>query len=81
MARNRMAERTKAGLEAARRKGRIGGRQRAMTDDKIAEAKKLLSDGASYQDVSGVLGGLRKTLYRWMPASEPMDELATGSGS
>ena len=45
MERELIAERTKAGLEAARKRGRVGGRPRAMTESKVKAAKKLLTDG------------------------------------
>ncbi|MCK4579549.1 MAG: recombinase family protein [Candidatus Marinimicrobia bacterium] len=37
-------ERTKAGLEAARARGHIGGRPRLLTNDKVEMARKLLSN-------------------------------------
>jgi len=43
MERELVAERTKAGLAAARAQGRIGGRKRKMTQSKIESAKKLLA--------------------------------------
>ena len=42
---DRFAERTKAGLDAARKRGRMVGRKRRMTPSKIASAKQLLSRG------------------------------------
>ena len=69
MERELMAERTKAGLEAARRQGRTGGRKRKMTDSKIESARKLLAAGATPHDVADDLGVSVPTLYRWVPAS------------
>ncbi len=63
------AERTKAGLAAAKAKGRIGGRKRKMTVSKVESAKKLLSSGVSPRDVAQNLGVSIPTLYRWIPAS------------
>ena len=60
----------RAGLEAARRQGRTGGRKRKMTDSKIAVAKRLLQDGVSAREVAVNLGVSIPTLYRWLPASE-----------
>lgn len=68
MERELMLERTKAGLDAARLKGRIGGRKRKMTDSKIISAKKLLEAGALPRDVAKDLGVSIATLYRWIPA-------------
>ena len=63
-------ERTRAGLDAARRQGRTGGRKRKMTDSKIASAKRLLQDGAPPREVAKDLGVSIPTLYRWLPASQ-----------
>ena len=65
-----LIERTNAGLEAARKLGRIGGRKRIMTDSKIQAAKRLLADGMSPKDVARDLGVSVPTLYRWLPASK-----------
>jgi len=70
MERELIVERTRAGLEAARRLGRKGGRKRRMTDSKIESAKKLLASGVPPRDVAKDLGVSVPTLYRWVPASE-----------
>ncbi len=70
MERELMVERTCAGLEAARKLGRVGGRKRAMTDSKIQSAKRLLAEGIPSKDVARDLGVSVPTLYRWLPASE-----------
>ena len=70
MERDLTAERTRAGLEAARRQGRTGGRKRKMTDSKIATAKLLLRDGVPPRKVAKDLGVSIPTLYRWVPATE-----------
>ncbi|WP_459208454.1 helix-turn-helix domain-containing protein [Francisella adeliensis] len=70
MGRELIVERTQAGLQAARLKGRKGGRPRKMTKRKIESAKKLLIDGVSPKDVAEDLGISVPTLYRWIPASE-----------
>lgn len=69
MERELIAERTRAGLIAAKKLGRVGGRKRQMTDSKIASAKKLLEGGAVPKDVAKDLGVSVPTLYRWLPAS------------
>ena len=63
-----IVERTCAGLEAARRLGRNGGRKRQMTDSKMESAKKLLANGVLPRDVAKNLGVSIPTLYRWIPA-------------
>jgi DNA invertase Pin-like site-specific DNA recombinase len=45
MERELIMERTRAGLQAARRQGRVGGRKRQMTDSKVQAARKLLAGG------------------------------------
>jgi DNA invertase Pin-like site-specific DNA recombinase len=66
----RLMERTRAGLEAARKRGRVGGRKRSMTAGKLEAAKKLLSEGMPPRDIAQSLGVSVPTLYRWCPASE-----------
>ena len=70
MERELIAERTKAGLAAAKVQGRIGGRKRKMTTSKIESAKKLLASGSLPKDVARNLGISIPTLYRWIPASD-----------
>lgn len=69
MERELTLERTKAGLVAARKLGRIGGRRRIMTDSKIKSAKKLLASGQAPKDVAQDLGISVATLYRWIPSA------------
>ena len=70
MERDLTVERTRAGLEAARRQGRTGGRKRKMADSKMAVAKRLLQNGVSAREVAKNLGVSIPTLYRWLPASQ-----------
>ena len=69
MARELLAERTRAGLDVARRWGRAGGRNRRMTPGKVESARKLLKSGMSPRDVALNLGVSIPTLYRWIPAA------------
>jgi DNA invertase Pin-like site-specific DNA recombinase len=69
MERELISERTKAGLDAARKRGRMVGRKRRMTSSKIESAKQLLGGGMSPREVANNLGVSIPTLYRWMPAS------------
>ena len=69
MERELTVERTRAGLEVARKLGRKGGRKLKMTESKIESAKKLLSSGIPPKDVARNLGVSVPTLYRWIPAS------------
>ena len=70
MERELIVERTKAGLEAAKKLGRRGGRKRKMTDSKLSAATKLLENGVLPKDVANNLGISIATLYRWIPAGE-----------
>jgi DNA invertase Pin-like site-specific DNA recombinase len=69
MERELLAERTKAGLAAAKAKGKLGGRKRTMTKSKLKSAKKLLTAGIPAKEVAKNLGVSIPTLYRWVPAS------------
>ena len=69
MERELIAERTRAGLEAARRRGRVGGRRRRMTEKKVNAARKLFAIGTPPGEVAESLGVSVPTLYRWLPAS------------
>jgi len=69
MERELLIERTMAGLDAARRQGRYGGRPRAFDDEGKARAIKMLTEGYSYRDMSEELGVSVQTLYRYFPAA------------
>ena len=69
MERELIVERTRAGLAAAKQRGRIGGRKRRMTDSKIESAKQLLANGIPPKEVASNLSISVPTLYRWIPAS------------
>ncbi len=69
MERELIVERTRAGLAAARKLGRVGGRKRRMTESKIKAAHRLLAGGTLPRDVAENLGISIPTLYRWLPAS------------
>lgn len=70
MERELIIERTKAGLQAARRQGKVGGRKRVMTDSKIEAARKLLAAGTSSREVAATLGVSVPTVYRWLPTTK-----------
>lgn len=70
MERKLLIERTKSGLDVAKKRGRVGGRKRSMTPSKVEAAEKLLAEGMLPRDVAHHLGVSILTLYRWCPASE-----------
>lgn len=60
-------ERTYAGLQAARARGRQGGRPRALSFSQIAMAKKLHDDkNNSIADICKTLSIKRATLYKYL---------------
>lgn len=67
--RDLVIERTQAGLQAARAKGRVGGRPRRMTDDKINAVRELLANGTAVKDAAAAVGVSVPTLYRWLPGA------------
>lgn len=61
-------ERTKAGLEAARARGKTGGRPPALTDEDLAVAKAMLVDpDITMVQVAKRLNVSPSTLYRYLP--------------
>jgi DNA invertase Pin-like site-specific DNA recombinase len=64
MERDLIRERTRAGLDAAKSRGRTGGRRKVMDTGKMDAARKLLDAGTSATDVAKTLGIGRATLYR-----------------
>jgi len=61
-------ERTRAGLEAARARGRKGGRPPAMTERDLQMAKTLLANPEiTVEEVARKLGVAPSTLYRHLP--------------
>jgi DNA invertase Pin-like site-specific DNA recombinase len=62
--RQRLRERTKAGMEAARRRGKSVGRPRALTAEKLAMAHRLLSQGKGRVLVARMIGVGAATLRR-----------------
>jgi len=73
MERELTVERTRVGLEAARKLGRKGGRPRKMTNSKTEAARKLLAGGGVPRDMAKNLGVSVATLYRWLPATRKYD--------
>lgn len=68
MERELIKERTRAGLRAARARGRMGGRKPKMDASKIESAKTLLDSGMTGQEIANNLGVSRATLYRAIAA-------------
>lgn len=69
MERELIRERTRAGLNAARARGRLGGRPSKMNAAKLDAARRWLEGGMPVNDVASHLGVSRATLYRALAAS------------
>ncbi|XHX79506.1 MAG: recombinase family protein [Stenomitos frigidus ULC029] len=80
--RNLIRERTQAGLQAARARGRKGGRQQKLTPQQIDMGRSLAADPKrSVSSICKHLGISRPTYYRYIhaPKTEPTSVLATSS--
>jgi DNA invertase Pin-like site-specific DNA recombinase len=62
--RDLIVERTKAGMQAARRRGKHLGRPRKLDGDQLNHAKDLISQGRSRNEVARLLKVDPATLYR-----------------
>jgi len=72
-----IVENTRAGLAAARKRGRRGGRPLSMTEDKIRTAESMIKDTENYPFISDIIKQLeigRTTFYRHFPP-ERINEL------
>lgn len=66
--RGMVRERTRAGLDAARARGRVGGRPRALNTTDLEAAKTLLlNPEITVEQVAARLGVAASTLYRYLP--------------
>lgn len=64
MERRLISERTHAGLEAARARGRVGGRPTVMTSEKMQAARTLHTSGATVTAIAATSGVGRATVTR-----------------
>lgn len=63
--RERISERTKEGLEAARKRGRVGGRPPALSADQRAEVRRMREeDGKSLPEIARLFGVSVPTVRR-----------------
>ncbi|HBR1090041.1 TPA: Hin recombinase, partial [Klebsiella pneumoniae] len=49
--------------------GRVGGRRRVMTEEVVERCRRMLSTGATRQQVADVIGVDVKTIYKYLPAT------------
>ncbi|EFC5153513.1 recombinase family protein [Escherichia coli] len=70
-----IVERTKAGLKAARARGRKGGRKQKLTDKQIKLAKLMLQDpSVQKSDVAKHFNISRPTLNRYLDAAPDLEQ-------
>ena len=73
-------ERTQAGLQAARARGRTGGRPKALTPDQQALAVKLYDEKQhTVAQICRMLGISKPTLYKYLAAGKEMGQGRMGS--
>ena len=63
-----ISERTKAGLDAAKARGRKGGRRPSMTPAQIDAAREMQTKGKTLEDIAAVLKVSRSSVYRHLKA-------------
>jgi len=61
-----LIERTRAGLDAARARGRVGGRPTVVSSDKLEAARSLIRSGVSVTAAARAVHVSRSSLYRWL---------------
>ncbi len=68
-----ISQRTKAGLAAARKRGRVGGRPPALNESDKQAAKAMLRDGKlTVQEIADKLGVSFATFYRYFPKARSL---------
>ena len=68
-------ERTKAGLTAARARGRKGGRKPALTEEQIEQARALMNNPKlKIKSIIKTLGVSKATLYKYVPMGKAVGE-------
>jgi DNA invertase Pin-like site-specific DNA recombinase len=72
--RSLIKERVEAGLEAARRRGRYGGRPRRLDAEKIDAARALIANGTNLTATARSLGIPRSTLVDALARTEDAQE-------
>ena len=65
-----LIERTRAGLDAARALGRVGGRPTVVSSDKLEAARSLIGSGVSVMAAARAVNISRSSLYRGLARTE-----------
>ena len=63
-----LRERTMAGLEAARARGRVGGAKAKLSPAQAKEVKTMFAAGRRPREIMELFGISRATLYRYVDA-------------
>jgi DNA invertase Pin-like site-specific DNA recombinase len=71
-------ERTRAGLAAARARGRVGGRPRILAAERLEMARAALASGQSARQVARALGVSERTIRRYCRPSSSGNDGRTG---
>ena len=79
MERRLLSERTHAGLDAARARGRVGGRPTVMTPERIETARKLREDGVPVTQIARTFGVGRATVTRALAAAASTSSRSSAS--
>lgn len=76
-------ENTMRGLAHAKAQGRVGGRPSKMTPEKVAQARRMRADGASFDRIAAVLSVGKSTVARALARAEdePEHQEAVGAPS
>lgn len=69
MERDILAERVRDGLEAARRRGRVGGRPQALSPAQKTEVRRLIHEGRSVKEVAALFTTSERTIRRTVNGS------------
>lgn len=64
-----ISERTKAGLDAAKARGRLGGRPKALCKDDLVRGQLLLDGGQTTRQVAEALNVSKATISRYLKCS------------
>lgn len=69
--RDHLSERTRDGLAAARRRGRVGGRPRALSENQIRAVRAMRDDGVSLVECAASFGVSPRTISRAPSSTKP----------
>jgi len=70
--RNLISERTRAGLAAARARGRVGGRRSRVTPEQVSAARGAYAAGSSIEVIAAQWGVSKRTVSRWIDGNPLM---------